>query len=79
MYGFLFYMIYLFPVFLLITVVFVWVYIKRPMSLFRKYNLELYQRIKPKIWIAYLIVILLFIAISVFFVYQLNQPITWNF
>lgn len=72
--GLFCYMMVFFPIFLIITVILVLVFIELPMLLYRKYNLELYQRIKPKIWIAYLIVIILFITISVLLIYDLNQP-----
>jgi hypothetical protein len=77
--GLLFYMMLIFPFLLIITVVLVLLFIELPMVIIKKFKSGLYQRIKPKIWIAYLIVVLLFITISVWIIYELNHPTHYVF
>jgi hypothetical protein len=77
--GLLFYLVIIFPFLLIITVVLVMVYIWLPMLSLKKFNNEKYLRVKPKIWIAYLIVIVLFIVVSVWIIYELNHPTHYIF
>jgi hypothetical protein len=72
--GLLMYMIFIFPLMLIFTVFLVLLFIELPMSIIKKFKTALHLRLKPKIWIAYLIVIVLFIVVSGLLIYDFNQP-----